>query len=230
MSSAAEQWPGPRTAARLAGFFYLVFIATFALASYARSTFIVSGDATATTEKIMSSPGLLRAAFMSEALSALFFVLAAWSLYVLLRPVNRSLALLFFSLNLCGVVIESSNLLNLLAPLQILNGAGYMTVFQSDQLQALAMSSLNLYANGIMVAQMFFGTWLLPLGYLLYRSGLVPRVLGILILIDFFGVLIWFFQFFLLPAYPALSYPGLAASFVAELSLALWLLVVGVRD
>jgi hypothetical protein len=209
---------------------YLIFIATFALASYLRSTFIVSGDATATTEKIMSSPGLLRAAFMSEALSALFFVLAAWALYVLLRPVNRSLALLFFSLNLCGVVIESINLLNLLAPLQILNGAGYMTAFQADQLQAFAMSSLNLYANGIMIAQLFFSAWLLPLGYLLYRSGLVPRFLGILIIIDFFGVLSWFFQFFLLPGYPTLSYPGLAASFVAELSLALWLSVVGVRN
>lgn len=178
----------------------------------------------------MSSPGLLRAAFICEAVSALFFVLAAWALYVLLKPVNRNVALLFYTLNLGGVVIESSNLLNLLAPLQVLNGAEYMTVFQPDQVQALAMSSLNLYANGIMIAQLFFGAWLLPLGYLLYRSGLVPRFLGILIIIDFFGVLSWFLQFFLLPGYPTLSYPGLAASFVAELSLALWLSVVGVRN
>ena len=214
----------------MAGFFYLVFIATFALATYFRSGFIVAGDAAGTANKIASSPWLVRVAFTSEIVSALFFVLAAWALYVLLKPVHGSLALLFLSLNLVGVAIESMNLLNLLAPLLLLSGADYLGVFQANQLQALALAFLNMYSNGIMVAQIFFGTWLLPLGYLLYKSRLVPRLLGILIIIDFFGVLSWFLQFFLLPGYPDLSYPGLAASFIAEFSLGLWLLIRGVKD
>jgi hypothetical protein len=119
---------------------------------------------------------------------------------------------------------------NLLAPLTILSGSDYLRAFQAGQLQALAMSSLYAYSNGIMIAQLFFGTWLLPLGYLLYKSRLVPRVLAVLIILDFFGVLIWFFQYFLLPDYGVLSYPGLAVSFVAEFSLSLWLLIMGVKE
>jgi hypothetical protein len=219
----------PRKAARTAGLFYLTFILTFALASYLRSQIIVFGDAVTTASNIVTSPDLLRLAFVSELISALFFVLAAWALYVLLRPVDKSLALLFLLLNLAGVVIESLNLLNLLLPLTILNSVDYLNVFQAGQLQALAMSSLCAYSNGIMVAQLFFGTWLLPLGYLLYKSHLVPRLLGVLIILDFFGVLIWFFQYFFLPDYGVLSYPGLAVSFIAEFSLSLWLLIMGVK-
>jgi hypothetical protein len=220
----------PRKIARMAGLFYLIFILTFALASYVRSQIIVFGDAITTANKIVTSQNLFRLGFMSEVASALFFVLAAWALYVLLRPVDKNLALLFLLLNLAGVVIESLNMLNLLAPLTILNGADYLKVFQAGQLQALAMSSLYAYTNGIMIAQLFFGTWLLPLGYLLYKSRLVPRLLGVLIILDFFGVLIWFFQYFLLPDYGVLSYPGLAVSFVAESSLSLWLLIMGVKE
>jgi hypothetical protein len=220
----------PRKTARLAGLFYLIFIATFALASYIRAQIIVFGDAVTTAGNIATYQELLRLAFVSELVSALFFVLAAWALYVLLGPVNRNLATLFLVLNLAGVAVESSNTLNLIAPLTILNGAEYLKVFQAGQLQALAMSSLYAYTNGVMIAQLFFGTWLLPLGYLLYKSRLVPRLLGILIIIDFFGVLIWFFQYFFLPDYGVLSYPGLAVSFVAEFSLSLWLLVMGVKE
>jgi hypothetical protein len=160
----------------------------------------------------------------------LFFVLAAWALYVLLRPVDKNLALLFLLLNMAGVTVESLNMFNLLAPLTILSGADYLKAFQAGQLQALAMSSFYAYSNGIMIAQLFFGTWLLPLGFLLYKSRLVPRLLGVLIILDFFGVLIWFFQYFFLPDFGILSYPGLAVSFIAEVSLSLWLLVMSVKE
>src|SRR5674536_399381 len=72
----------------------------------------------------------------------------------------------------------------------------------------MAMSFLNSYTNGFMIAQIFFGAWLLPLGYLVFKSGYLPRILGILLMIDFFGVLIWFFQFFLFPSYGVVSYPS----------------------
>ena len=228
ISQIADQ--SPNKTARIAGFFYLMFFITFISASLIRSKLLMFGDAATTANNIMSSQGLFRIGFMSELLSALFFVLAAWALYVLLKPVNRNLALLFLLLNLAGVAIECINALNLFAALQLLSGANYLSVFQTGQLQAMAMSFLNSYTNGFMIAQLFFGTWLLPLGYLVYKSRILPEILGILLILDFFGVLIWFFQFFLFPGYALLSYPGLAVSFIAEISLSLWLLIKGVKD
>lgn len=204
----------------MAGLFYLVYIVTTALASAVRSNLIVYGDAAATANNIMRSQLLFRTGFVTELVSVLFFLLAAWALFVLLRPVNKSLALLFLLLNLGGVIVESVNMLNLFAPLQLLGGAAYLNVFQPGQLQALAMSYLNSYSNGFMIAQIFYGAWLLPLGYLVFKSGYVPRVLGVLLMIDFFGILFWFSQFFLFPSYGAASYPSYAIGLVRRVRLA----------
>jgi hypothetical protein len=214
----------------MAGLFYLIFILTTVLATYVRSQFIVSGDAATTANNIVASQGLFRVGFVTELVSAVFFLLAAWALYVLLKPVNKNLALLFLLLNLGGVAVECVNALNLFAALQFLSGANYLTVFQTGQLQALAMSFLNLYTNGFLIAQIFFSAWLLPLGYLVYKSRFLPRPLGLLLILDFFGNLSWFLQGFLLPDYTILAYPGNAISFIAEISLMLWLLVIGVKD
>jgi hypothetical protein len=216
--------------ARIAGLFYLIFISTFALADLLRSQFIVTGDAAATAQNISSNELLVRLSFLTELASALFFVLAAWALYVLLKSVNKDLALLFLFLNLGGVVVECINMLNLLAALMLLNGASYLTVLPIDQLQAQVQFYLDMYTNGIMIAQVFFATWLIPLGYLVYRSGFLPRFLGILLILDFVGVLVWLLQFFLLPDMGMLSYPGWVVSFVAEVSLTLWLLIMGVKN
>ncbi len=215
--------------ARMAGFLYLIFIVTLIFSSVVRSTLIVFGDAAATANKIMASEWLFRIGFMSEILSAVFFLLAAWALYVLLKSVNQDLALLFLLLNLAGVAIECINMLNLFTATLILSGADYLKVFQADQLQALAMLFLNLYKNGFMIAQVFYGTWLFPLGYLVFKSGFLPRILGILLMVDCFGILIWFFQFFLFPSYEVISYPGFVVGFIAELSISLWLLIKGVN-
>jgi hypothetical protein len=220
----------PRKTARMAGLFYLIFILTTVLATYIRGRFIVSGDAAATAINIMSSPELFRVGFVIELISAVFFVLAAWALYVLLKPVNKNLALLFLLLNLGGVVVECLNALNLFAALQILSGINYLNVFQTDQLQAMAMTSLNLYTNGFLIAQIFFSAWLLPLGYLVYKSRFLPRLLGVLLILDFFGNMSWFLQGFLLPDYGILAYPGNAISFIAEISLTAWLLIMVVKD
>jgi hypothetical protein len=214
----------------MAGLFYLIFILTTVLAAYVRSTIIVSGDAVATANNIMSSELFFRAGFVTELVSAVFFVLAAWALYVLLKPVNKNLALLFLLLNLGGVAVECINALNLFAALQFLSGANYLSVFQTGQLQAMAMSSLNLYTSGFLIAQIFFSAWLLPLGYLVYKSRFLPRLLGLLLILDFFGNMSWFLQGFLLPGYGILAYPGNVISFVAEISITLWLLIMAVKE
>ncbi len=224
----AEQ--SPRKTARMAGLFYLIFILTTVLATYVRSQFIGSGDAATTANNILASQGLFRVGFVTELVSAVFFLLAAWSLYVLLKPVNKNLALLFLLLNLGGVAVECINVLNLYAALQFLSGANYLTAFQTGQLQAMAMSYLNLYTNGFLIAQIFFSAWLLPLGYLVYKSRFLPKFLGLLLILDFFGNMSWFLQGFLLPNYGILAYPGNVISFIAEISLTLWLLIMAVKE
>lgn len=219
-----------RKTARMAGFLYLIFIVTCGFAVAVRSKLIVFGDGAATANNIMASEWLFRIGFMSELLSAVLFLLSAWTLYVLLKPVNKNLALLFVLLNLGGVAIECINMLNQFAALLLLSGADYLKVFEADQLQALAMLFLKLHSNGYIIAQIFYGTWLFPLGYLVLKSGFLPRILGILLIIDCFAVLIWFFQSFLFPGYGVIAYPCLVESFIAEFSLSLWLLIKGVKD
>ena len=219
-----------RKTARMAGLFYLIFILTTVLASYIRGNIIVSGDAAATANNIMGSELLFRVGFVTELVSAVFFVLAAWALYALLKPVNKNLALLLLVLNLGGVAVECLNALNLFAALQFLSGANYLSVFQTGQLQAMAMSSLNLYTSGFAIAQIFFSAWLLPLGYLVYKSRFLPKWLGLLLILDFFGNMSWFLQVFLLPDYKILAYPGNAISFIAEIALTAWLLIMAVKE
>jgi hypothetical protein len=155
--------------------------------------------------------------------------MAAWGLYVLLRPVNERLALLFLLLNAVGVAIQGASMLSLVSALLQGDGASHMQAYSAAQLEGLAYLSINVYKTGWVTAQLFFGTWLFPLGYLVYKSKSLPRFLGVLLVLDGIAVLIWFLQALLLPDYPAIRYPGLAVSFIAELGLALWLLVKGVR-
>ena len=220
----------PRKTARMAGLFYLIFILTTVLATYIRSQFIVSGDAATTANNIVASQGLFRVGFVTELVSAVFFLLAAWALYVLLKPINKNLALLFLLLNLGGVAVECLNALNLFAAIQFLSGANYLNVFQTGQLQAMIMSFLDLYTNGFAIAQIFFSAWLLPLGYLVYKSRFLPKFLGLLLILDFFGNISWFLQGFLLPDYKILAYPGNAISLIAEISLTVWLLIMAVKE
>jgi len=220
----------PNKIARIAGLFYLIYILTTVLAAVVRSRIIVFGDAAATANNIIGSELLFRTGFVTQLVSAVFFLLAAWALYVLLKPVNKNLALLFLLLNLGGVAVECINMLNLFAALPLLIGANYLNVFQTGQLQAMAMSFLNSYTNGFMIAQIFYGTWLLPLGYLVYKSRFLPRLLGIVLILDFFCWTSYFFQFFLFPDSGILIFPASVVGLIAEVSISLWLLIMGVRE
>jgi uncharacterized protein DUF4386 len=221
----------PRTMARIAGFLYLSFIVFMVTANVVgRMGIIVDGDATATAANIIAKGVRFRIGFVGDLLSALFFLLTAWALYALLKPVNRTLALLFLLLNVCGVAMQCFSMILLYAALPLLNGGGYLAVFTPDQLNAQAMFFLDLYKAGFYSAQLFFGAWTLPLGYLIYKSGFFPKALGILLMVDCLAILVWFFQFALLPGHPAISYPGWAVSLVAEVSLTLWLLIKGIKE
>jgi hypothetical protein len=220
----------PRTMARIAGILYLCFIIAMAMANaVGRMGIIIDGDAAATAANIVAHGMRFRIGFVGDLLSALLFLLTAWALYALLKRVNRTLALLFLLLNACGVGVQCFSMILLYAALPLLGGAGYLNAFSTEQLNAQALFFLGLYKAGFTSAQLFFGAWTLPLGYLVFKSGFLPKALGVLLMLDCLAVLIWFFQFFFLPSHPAISYPCYAVSFIAEFSLTLWLLVKGVK-
>lgn len=216
--------------ARIAGFLYLIYIVATMFANVSRTKLVVFGDAIATANNILASEWLFRIGFISDVLAGVLFLLAAWALYVLLKPVNKNIALLFLLLNLGGVAIQCINMLNLFSAVLLLNGVDYLKVFQIDQLQTLAMFFLYLYKNGFMVAQFFFAVWLFPLGYLIFKSGYLPKALGIIVMIECFGWLIYPLQFFLFPAYEVISYLSFAIGFIGEFGLTLWLLIMGAKD
>jgi hypothetical protein len=217
----------PGTVARITGGFYLGYFVASVLASALGH--IGPGDAPPVYQAIVTNAGSFRLGLVIALISGFLFLMAAWGLYVLLRPVNKNLALLFLLLNAVGVAIQGASMLSLVSAMLQGDAASHMQAYSAAQLEGLAYLSINVYKAGWVTAQLFFGTWLFPLGYLVYRSGYLPRFLGVLLMLDGIGVLIWFLQALLLPDYRAISLPGVAVSFVAELGLGLWLLVKGVK-
>jgi hypothetical protein len=203
-----------RSVARITGGLYLAYIvATVLGTAFAQ---IGLGTSEQVYQQLIANEGSFRLGLVFVLFSGLLFLLTAWGLYVLLRPVGSDLALLFLLLNAVGVAVQGASMLGLIAALT------------APQLEEQAVLYISVYKLGFVTAQLFFGAWLFPLGYLVYRSGFLPRILGGLLLLDGVAVFIWFLQALLLPDYPQLRYPGLVVSFAAEVGLALWLLVKAV--
>jgi hypothetical protein len=214
--------------ARITGAVYLGFILASVFADALGRIGI--SDAEQLYRTILTNIVSFRLGLVIALISAFLFLATAWGLYVLLRPVNKDLALLFLLLNAVGVAIQCASMLPLMAAMLLGDPSSHMQAYPAAQVEGLAYLSINVYKIGFVAAQLFFGTWLFPLGYLIYKSMFLPRFLGILIMLDGIAVLIWFLQANLLPGNPAVSYPGLALSFVAEVGLGLWLLAKGVKD
>ena len=227
MSHSITDRLAPDRLARLTGGCYLAFILTSVLAD--RLGHIGLGSARQVYQSIVSDPTSFRLALVVGLLSACLFLVSAWGLYVLLRPVDNSLALLFLLLNVVGVAIQCASMFPLLSALLMGDAGSHMQAYSAAQLEGLGLLSANVHKVGFVTAQLFFGTWLFPLGYLVYKSGCLPRFLGVLLLLDGIAVLIWFFQALVLPTHPAITIPGIVVSFSAEVGLSLWLLVRGVK-
>ena len=213
--------------ARWAGGLYLAYLLANVLASLTGR--IGLSDAESMRETIVGNEVMFRVGLVAALASGLLFVATAWTLYALLRSVHEPLALLLLVLNAVGVAIQCASYLPLLAVLAQGDSGVDVRALTGPQLDSLTMLSLSTYHVGFVTAQLFFSAWLFPLGWLVLRSGFLPRALGWLLLIDGVGVLIWFLQTLLAPAYPAISYPTWVVGFVAEIGLALWLLIKGTR-
>jgi len=213
--------------ARMAGFLYLVIavISAFGLI-YVPAQLIVAGDAATTAHNIVASESLFRLGFMSNLITFTINVFVAVLLYQLLKPVNKNMAALMVILILVGLGIGMLNELNQFVALLLLSGADYLTAFTTEQLQALASLFLDIYQHGFSIAHIFWGLWLFPLGYLVFKSGFLPKVIGILLLIAGVGYLVDFALFFLLPD---ITVKVSEFTFVGEVVLLLWLLIKGIN-
>ena len=217
--------------ARIAGLLYLIYIVVHVSADViGRSNIIVYGDAAATAKNIVASAWQFRIGFMLDLFAAVLFLLTAWALYKLLKPVNENIALLFLLLNAGGVALQAASDPFLPVSQMLLSGADYAKAFQPDQLQALAMSFLYLYKNGFMIAQIFYGAWLFPLGYVVFKSGFLPKILGVVLMIHCCTWLMNSLQFFLFPGFTAIAYVSYPLGLIAECGLSLWLLIMGAKQ
>ena len=211
--------------ARLAGWLYLALMPFgFFGIIYVPSVLVVSGDAATTARNIVVSEWLIRSGTVSHLISQVVFIFLVLALYRLFKPVNRDHAVLMVVLALPAVPIAFLSEVNHLAVLRLLANADD-GAFTASQLQAQAMLFLDMRQNGILLALIFWGLWLIPLGILVFKSGFLPKLLGVLLVIAGAG--------YVIDSGMQLLSPGLATisqfTFVGEVLFTLWLLIKGVN-
>ena len=222
MERIAEGSPRPR--ARITGAVYLLYFLTAILGEFFLKGIVVDGDAAATATNILAHPSLFRLGLATGLTATACYIAVTALFYGLFKPVNRSLSLLaaFFSLVGCAILALAS--LFQLAPLVVLGGSPYLSAFKVEQLRALALMFLELNTQANNICVVFFGFYCLLIGYLIFRSAFLPRILGVLMAFAGLGWLTFLYP----PLANHLSPYNLVLGFLAELLLMLWLLVKGV--
>ncbi|KFN43067.1 DUF4386 domain-containing protein [Arenimonas oryziterrae] len=218
--------------ARLAGLLYLIVVLTgiFSLA-YVPSQLIVAGDAAATFERLVAGQSLFRQGIAAGFVCYTAFLLLPLVLYRLLSPSGKTAAVLMVAFAIVSVPLSLVNLGHKLDVLTLISGADYLHVFTAEQLQTQVMLALAAYSSGLLVAKIFWGLWLLPFGYLVFTSRLLPRVLGLLLMAGCVGYLIDVAGRLLVPAYPdsLLADYATRPAALGEIGTCLWLLIFGAR-
>jgi hypothetical protein len=217
----------PRHKARIAGVFYLLTIVTGIFAQvFVSSSLVVDTDAAATAANILAHRSLFQSGFTVYLIEMACNVAITTLFYELFKPVSRSVSLLSAALGLAGCTIKTFSRLFYVAPLFILGGSSYLSVFNQQQLQALALLFLKVNDRGAGIALAFFGFAAFLRGYLIVRSTFFPRILGVLTIITSAGLLT-----FLSPPLGYKLFPYIAAfgSVVSALHI-FWLLVFGVNE
>jgi hypothetical protein len=216
--------------ARFAGLLYLLAClpAPFALI-YVPSKLVVSGDAMATAERVRSSETLLRMGIAGELINSIVVIFAVLAFYRLLKRVSESQALAMLILLLASIPISLLNVLNEIATLVLARGGGFLSVFDQRQLDALAYLFMRLHNQGLVIAAIFWGLWLFPLGILMIRSGFIPRLVGVFAILAGVLYLVAGFTTLVLPQYAYLSRFLTVLEF-GEVPMLLWLLIWGANE
>jgi len=223
MERTAEAPPRPK--ARVTGVVYLLFFVTAILGQLFVRGLVVSGDAAVTANNILAHESLFRLAFATNLIATAFYIAVTALFYELFKPVSRSLSLLAAFVGLVGCVILALSYLFDLVPFVVLGGAPYLSVFKVEQLQSLALLSLNLQPQAENISLVFFGLYDLLIGCLILRSTFLPRILGGAMAVAGLG---WLMLLSPLLARHLSPYI-LVLGFLAELALCLWLLGMGVN-
>ena len=223
-----------KTLSRTAGFLFLIVILGIMFSKFfVHDKLIVWGDATTTAQNILASEWLFRLGFVINLIAEACFLLMVLAVYQLFKSVNKTYALVMASCVLVSVAINSINMVNEFAILLLLEGsADYLSVFTADQLYAQAMFFLKMYGIGFNIASVFFSLWLLPLGYLVFKSGSggFSRILGRWLMITCFALFINFFTKFLYPeSYRSIIFTVAYTIDISEIVFCFWLLFKGVN-
>ena len=206
----------------------MVITAPFSLI-YVPSKLIVRGDATATASNILAHETLFRLAIFTDLVGHVIFICLGVALYRLLSNVNRNWALLMVGFVLVSAAVGFLNTLNNIAALFLFRGGEFLSVFDTVQLNALGMLFVRLHSQGIFIDEIFWGVWLFPFGWLVFRSGFLPRVIGVWLMINCFGYMALSVIALFYPAYYNTAFKMLQPVFFGELAIMLWLLIKGAK-
>ena len=218
--------------ARIAGVLYLAIFVIYPLATSVRSILVVPGDAAATAQNVAASQSLFRWGMAGESVIFLIEIVMAGFLYVLLRPVSRSISLASALARASeGIVMAAANLFTSILTLFVIDNAGYMAVFEQEQRDALVLLFQDANNYVILIWGLFFALHLVMLGWLVYQSGFFPKIPGVLLVLAGIG---YFAQSFGVMVAPGLSDTletvVLVLATPGELVFALWLLIKGVDE
>lgn len=217
---------------RLAGVLYLLIaLLGFFSIGYAPTVLFVPGDAIANAQSILTHQGLFRVTLFTDILIIIIEILLTVMLYNMFKAVNNTIAKVALYSRLAMSFIMAINLFNYFIPLHLVSGADYLK--NIEQGQSLALLFLDAHQDGVLIWGIFFGLHLTALGYLVYQSGYVPRILGVLLLLGSFGYTVESVATFTLPDNLLLSYLSiglLGFAVIGELSFAIWLMLKGFRE
>ncbi len=217
-------------AARIAGATYLLLLVAPLRLIYIPSALFVRGNATATANNIAAHELLFRLGIVGDLFTGTMVIFVMLALYRLFKGVDQSLATLMVILGgLMVTPIYFLNSLNDAAALLLVRGADFLSVFEKPQREALAMLFLRLHHQGVVVNEIFWGLWLLPLAFLVIRSGFLPRFLGVWLIINGFAYVITSFTGLLLPQYENMVSNITFPALLGELAFMLWLLIRGAK-
>lgn len=217
-------------AARIAGTVYLSMILTapFSLI-YVPAKLIVSGNASATADNIQAHETMFRLSIIGDLVGQVIFICLAVALYHLLSHISKTWAGLMVAFVLVSAAVSFLNTLNDIAALILLRGADFLNVFDKAQRDGLAMLFLRLHSHGTFINEIFWGLWLFPFGLLVFRSGFLPRFLGVWLMISCFGWLALSVTALLFPTYYAAAFRFSQPILLSELAIMLWLLIKGAK-
>jgi len=217
-------------AARIAGAIYLsmVFTAPFSLI-YVPSKLIVRGNAAATADNIMAHETMFRLSIFGDLIGQVIFICLAIALYRLLSSVNKTWAALMVAFVLVSAAVGFLNTLNDIAAVILFRGGEFLTVFDKAQRDALGMLFIRLHTQGIFINEIFWGLWLFPFGLLVFRSGFMPRFIGVWLMINCFGYVALSVIALFFPEYYQAAFRYSQPVLFGELVVMLWLLIKGAK-